>query len=74
VDCANAGTLVANTHDSDSESDCEDGTAGCLPDVLCGDDLEFIDEEIVDFALAFIFDHDAADEASCMLADEEIVD
>jgi hypothetical protein len=39
---------------------------------LC-DNLEFIDEE-VNFALDFIFDHDAAGEASCMLADEEIVD
>jgi cellobiose-specific phosphotransferase system component IIA len=74
VDCANADTLIADDHDSDSESDREDGNAGCLPDFLSGDDLDFVDEEVVDFALDFIFDHDAAGEASCMLVDEEIVD
>jgi hypothetical protein len=45
VDCANADILVADNRESNSELDCEDGTAGCLPDVLLDDDLEFLDEE-----------------------------
>lgn len=74
MDCANTESMVADEHDSDSESDCVEGTAGFLPDMVWDDDLEWVDEEeIVDLGSDFIFDPNLNPDVSYMVADEEIV-
>jgi hypothetical protein len=74
VDCSNTEVLVTEEPDRDTESECEVGTLGSLPDLVWDDDLEWVDEEqVTNLGSDFMFNSDENVACSYMAADEEIV-
>jgi hypothetical protein len=74
-DCANAEILVADHHDSDSESDCGEGTTDLLPDMMLTAEFDYADEEeVTAFGSDFMFDPNLNVDDNYHMADEEVVD